>query len=172
MIVWLSGVSGVGKTTIGEQLQINLKWHYSAVYFLDADMCRKNWWPELGLSNRDRTENMLRMARLASFLSRKSNLVIVSCIAPIGPIREEALSICRGSATTKHIYLHTPLITRLNRDPKGLYYRAVIGEIEGLTGYDGRYDIPTNADLSINTSKHSVNEAIDQIYRTIGIISP
>lgn len=106
MIVWLSGVSGVGKATVGEQLQINLKWHYSAVYFLDADICRKNWWPELGLSNRDRTENMLRMARLASFLSRKSNLVIVSCIAPIGPIREEALSICRGSATTKHIYLH------------------------------------------------------------------
>lgn len=168
MIIWLSGVSGVGKTTIAKSLVVNKPARYIYHTLLDADVIRNLAWPELGLSVEDRNKNVTRMARLASFLSQSdidnNILVVVACIAPFREVRNEALNICKDFTITKHVYLHSPLIERIRRDPKGLYDRAINGCIFNLTGYDGRYDIPTKADLSINTAAHTIKEITNKIW--------
>lgn len=156
-IVWLTGVSGVGKTTIANALKEEVVFgRYSQRIILDADECRKLW-PELSLSTKDRKINILRIGNIAKILDKQliNSLIIVACIAPYKKERDEILKIRPELLKERSflIYLHAPLSIRMSRDPKGLYKKAVSGEIDNLTGYNGTYEIPTNAFLSFDTSE-------------------
>lgn len=164
--IWLTGVSAAGKTTVANELKQHIK---APCIILDADILRKNFWPELGMSSADRADNVTRIAKLASFILEQMNsgTVIIACIAPDQSVRKKALSIVETVATVHLVYLHCDLEMRISRDPKGLYKKALSGEIKGLTGYDGVYEIPSNSNLVINTGRTSVQDATQQITRLI-----
>ena len=163
--IWLTGVSGVGKTTIAESISRT----HSPCFVLDADVLRGNFWPELGMSDFDRATNVIRIAKLGKLILEQvsSGIVIIACIAPNYSVRTEALKLLSTAAATSLVHLHCNLETRITRDPKGLYKRAIDGEINNLTGYDGLYEIPISADLTIDTGKTSIVEIRQQIMELI-----
>lgn len=154
-VVWITGVSAAGKTTIADEIRYRLGWKKESV-LLDADEVRPLW-PELGLSKEDRNQNVLRMGSLAAIVASQlhDGLVIVACIAPYRAVREKAFASIQIWCPLYEIYLWAPLPVRQARDPKGLYAKALRGEIQGLTGYDGVYEEPTNPSLSFDTSKQT-----------------
>jgi adenylylsulfate kinase len=161
-VIWLTGVSGAGKTTIAEEIAENifLRSDPYPCIILDADKIRA-FWPELGMSDADRAINVWRMARLARMLGeqldsgRTPGIIIVACIAPDCAARDAAMRFIREEMPCHEVYLYAPLEERVKRDPKGLYQRAIDGEIDDLTGYNGKYDVPVSPHLSFDTSKLS-----------------
>ena len=172
-VIWLTGVSATGKTTISRHINASARLSiWGPRILLDADVLRKAFWPELGLSDRDREKNVLRIGNLAATVGRtfpSIGLIIVSCIAPEAKIRDRALQGLSASGLTPYlIHLHAPLVERIKRDPKGLYDKALRGEIENLTGYDGRYDLPVSPFIGLDTSKvpqHLAGEIIEKTVR-------
>lgn len=167
-IVWLTGVPAVGKTTIAEELKRVAYKSYDQIFILDADICRKEFWPDLGLSEEDRHTNISRIGHLGKFISEQAVncLIIIACISPYDLIRSASFLIAtevtgRGCM----VYLYCPLEERIRRDPKGLYKKALNGEIVNLTGYDGVYEEPTSCDIRINTGKVSPQEAALKIFQ-------
>lgn len=169
-VVWLTGVSGAGKSTIAQYMQ---KMHgYDQCMILDADIARALW-PELGLSDRDRSQNVRRLGALAFMLASQMDnvLILVANIAPFIADRRANQKLIMQAADYYEVYIHAPLIRRLERDPKGLYDKAVRGEIQGLTGYDGVYEqSPSALLLSIDTSRHSPGECASLILETLETI--
>jgi adenylylsulfate kinase len=165
-IIFITGVSGAGKTTLGVEIK-NIATKYNEVVLLDGDIAR-TLWPELGMSKEDRKENINRIANLSIILSRQftNSLIIISCIAPFKSSREKVINKIKAEANGfKLVYVHAPLIERIKRDPKGLYDKAIRGEIENLTGYDGRYDIPTNADFIFDSSKMCPTKMAERVLK-------
>jgi adenylylsulfate kinase len=166
-VLWLIGVSGAGKTTVAKELQqlVRSERIYSSCVLVDADAARQLW-PELGLSKEDRGKNMRRLAKLARMVATQlsDTLVVVANIAPYATEREIVKDYIESSHNNYYeVYLHAPLAERVQRDPKGLYARAIAGEITGLTGYDGDYEVPTQPNLKIDTGETYPWDAAEEI---------
>jgi adenylylsulfate kinase len=167
-ILFITGVSGAGKTTLSRAIK-DLTTEFREVILIDGDIAR-TLWPDLGLSETDRKENVRRIANLSIILSQqtKNSLIIISCIAPYDNHRKKIIEkLKHNTEQFALIYVHAPLIERIKRDPKGLYDLAIRGEIKGLTGYDGQYDIPLLPNFSFNSSQQSPKEMAEQVLKGI-----
>ncbi len=160
VVIWLTGPSGAGKTTLARALQKRLEELGKKVEVLDGDEIRSTLYPDLGFSPEARKLHNRVVIHMAKLLSRNGVFVIVSLISPFRAVRDRAR---REIGDFIEVYVYAPLEVRIQRDPKGLYAKAMRGEIKGLTGYDGVYEEPENPDVFVDSSKMSVEEEVDAV---------
>ena len=159
-VLWFTGLSGAGKSTIASGVLKILQHRGVAVEALDGDEIRNELSPDLGFSKADRDLQVSRLGYLALLLSRNSVVVLVSAISPYRESRDKALS---RSPRSFEVYVRADLEVLVSRDTKGLYRKAIAGEITGLTGYDDPYEAPINPDLVIDTAQTSIEDAIHSV---------
>jgi sulfate adenylyltransferase len=160
--VWLTGLSGSGKSTIAAALEGELLWLRHEVVTLDGDVVRSKLSRELGFSRRDRNENVLRVAATAAEIVRNSGVAICALMSPYDDARERARSLI-GPDRFVLVHVATPLAVCESRDVKGLYARARRGEIQHFVGIDEPYEIPPHADLCLDTSASRVDADVRSI---------
>lgn len=165
-VIWLTGLSGSGKSTIANELAIKLQQEGKLAYILDGDNVRMGLNKDLGFSDDDRKENIRRIAEVAKLLSDAGVIVITAFISPFREERENAKEII-GKNNFTEVYVEAPLMVCEDRDPKGLYKKARNGEIPMFTGIDSPYEEPLNADLIISTENNSVEVCVEFIYKNL-----
>jgi adenylyl-sulfate kinase len=165
-VIWMTGLSGSGKSTIANALEIQLHAEKRHTYILDGDNVRKNLNKDLGFLPENRTENIRRIAEVALMMKGAGLVVIVTCISPFKKDREAARKLI-GESEFVEIYLSTPLSVCELRDPKGLYKKSRLGQIQHMTGVDSPYEIPENPTLTIDTSLYSVQDSIGAIIKIL-----
>ncbi|XP_075072484.1 bifunctional 3'-phosphoadenosine 5'-phosphosulfate synthase 2 isoform X1 [Mixophyes fleayi] len=162
--VWLTGLSGAGKTTLGFALEEYLVTHAIPCYSLDGDNIRHGLNKNLGFSSQDREENIRRIAEVAKLFADAGLVCITSFISPYAKDREEARKVHDTAGLPFfEVFVDAPLDICESRDVKGLYKKARAGEIKGFTGIDSGYEKPDSSELVLKTNLHSVNECIHQI---------
>uniref|UniRef100_A0A8C4RNA2 3'-phosphoadenosine 5'-phosphosulfate synthase 2a n=1 Tax=Erpetoichthys calabaricus TaxID=27687 RepID=A0A8C4RNA2_ERPCA len=162
--VWLTGLSGAGKTTIGFALEEHLVSHGIPCYSLDGDNIRHGLNKNLGFSAADREENIRRIAEVAKLFADAGLVCITSFISPFAKDREEARKIHQSSNLPFfEVFVDAPLDVCESRDVKGLYKKARAGEIKGFTGIDSGYEKPDTPELVLKTGETSVNECIQRV---------
>lgn len=161
-VIWLTGLSGSGKTTIADLLFGYLKEKSAKVINLDGDLLRRGLCSDLGFSPKDRTENIRRAAELSKLLAKQGFIVIASFISPYQSDRKEARAICKPLSFIE-VYVATTIEECMRRDPKGLYKRALSGEIEHFTGISAPYEIPQNPEIYVNNSGQSADDAANTV---------
>ena len=166
-VLWLTGLSGSGKSTIANALEKQLYAEGKKTYVLDGDNIRHGLNKDLGFADKDRVENIRRVAEVAKLMCDAGLIVITAFISPFRTEREMARSLFQ-SEEFKEIYISTPLKIAEQRDPKGLYKKARSGEIPNFTGINSPYEKPTKAELTIDTSKTSITQSVKKI---LGIIT-
>lgn len=162
-VVWLTGLSGSGKSTIAQHLERRLHNEGFLAQVLDGDNVRGGINNNLGFSEADRTENIRRIAEVAKLYLHSGIITINSFISPTRAIRQSVREIV-GEKDFLEIFIDAPLAVCEQRDVKGLYARARKGEIKNFTGLDAPYEAPEKPDLLIATDKTDVVEAVDQLY--------
>jgi len=148
-VIWLTGLSGSGKSTIANELAIKLQQEGKLAYILDGDNVRMGLNKDLGFSDDDRKENIRRIAEVAKLLSDSGVIVITAFISPFREEREKAKEIV-GRNNFIEVFVRTSLETCEKRDPKGLYKKARAGEIPMFTGIDSPYEEPINYDIMVS----------------------
>ena len=162
-VLWLTGLSGSGKSTIGERLYKDLKSRGFKVEYLDGDRIR-NIFPNTGFSKEDRESHVKRIGFLASMLEKNGVIVIASFISPYEESRQFVRKLCNNFV---EIHLSTPLEECIKRDVKGLYARAINGEILNFTGINDPYEEPVSPEIRIDTTEISVDEVVRRISKFI-----
>lgn len=155
-VVWLTGLSGSGKTTIGMSLQVQLQELGLRAELLDGDEVRRQLSPDLGFTKADREMHARRVVYLSKLLAKNGIITLVSLIAPYRSFREYAR---REIVDYVEVYVKTPLETCIKRDPKGLYKKALKGEITDMTGVQDPYEEPVNPEVVIETERRTVEES-------------
>ena len=166
-VLWLTGLSGSGKSTIANALEKQLYAEGKKTYVLDGDNIRHGLNKDLGFTDKDRVENIRRVAEVAKLMCDAGLIVITAFISPFHTEREMARSLFQ-SDEFKEIFISTPLKIAEQRDPKGLYKKARSGEIPNFTGINSPYEKPINPELAIDTSKTSITQSVNKI---LGIIT-
>ncbi|KAJ1141789.1 hypothetical protein NDU88_008117 [Pleurodeles waltl] len=162
--VWLTGLSGAGKTTLGFALEEYLVTHAIPCYSLDGDNIRHGLNKNLGFSDSDREENIRRIAEVARLFAEAGLVCITSFISPFEKDRDNARRIHeRAGLPFFEVFVDAPLDICESRDVKGLYKKARAGEIKGFTGIDADYEKPGAPELVLKTNIHSVSECIQQV---------
>ena len=164
-IIWLTGLSGSGKSTIAKGVEKKLFSEHFNVFTLDGDNIRLGLNRDLSFSPEDRTENIRRTAEVAKLFSQAGFIVIVSLISPYRSERRKARDI--RPEIFKLIYTKASLDVCKKRDVKGLYAKAKSGEIKSFTGISSPYEEPEKPDLVIDTARERVNESIEKLYNFI-----
>jgi len=153
--VWLTGLSGSGKSTIAATLHSRLYYNTGLPsILLDGDILRSTVCKDLGFSPKDRDENISRVITLASYFAHQRVIPVCSFISPYQAARTDAKRRIPGLVM---VYLNTPLDVCEERDPKGLYKKARSGEIPMFTGISAPYEVPDDADIVIDTSRMSLD---------------
>ncbi|CAI9588010.1 unnamed protein product, partial [Staurois parvus] len=162
--VWLTGLSGAGKTTLGFALEEYLVTHAIPCYSLDGDNIRHGLNKNLGFSSEDREENIRRIAEVAKLFADAGLVCITSFISPYAKDRLEARKVQETAGLPFfEVFVDAPLDICESRDVKGLYKKARAGEIKGFTGIDSEYEKPEAPELVLKTNLNTVNECIQQI---------
>lgn len=158
-MVWFTGLSGSGKSTVANALQYELYKKGMSVYLLDGDNLRHGINKNLGFTESDRKENIRRTAEVGKLFVDAGIVVFAALISPFEDDRQNARNIV-GDAEFVEVYVKCPIQECESRDPKGLYKKARKGEIKQFTGIDQPYEEPVNPEITIDTSKLTVNEAV------------
>lgn len=158
--IWLTGLSGAGKSTICELLETELRSRAYKVEALDGDVVRQNLSKGLTFSKEDRDENIRRIGFVSHLLTRNNVIVLVSAISPYRAIRAEVKA---RIGDFIEVYVNAPLAVCEQRDVKGLYKRARAGEIKNFTGIDDVYECPLAPDVECQTDRESIAESVDKI---------
>ncbi|BAZ31445.1 adenylyl-sulfate kinase [Cylindrospermum sp. NIES-4074] len=159
-ILWLTGLSGAGKTTIASCVAQELQRQNYQVEVLDGDVIRTHLSHELGFSKQDRDINVRRIGFVANLLSRHGIIVIVAAISPYREIREEL----RHTTTNFiEVYVKAPLAVCESRDVKGLYAKAKAGQIKHFTGISDPYEEPINPEIICQTDKFTIEQCVNQV---------
>ena len=162
LVIWLTGLSGAGKTTIAIDLERKLHEMGFKTQVFDADFIRTSINRDLDFSMEGRIENIRRMAAI-SRLFLEAGLVVISCfISPTKRIRQMARTII-GASDYFEVFVNAPLKICEERDPKGLYKLARLGDLKDFTGIDSPYEPPENPDIEIRTDLCTVSEAVEQV---------
>ncbi len=162
--VWLTGLSGSGKSTIGAELERVLIEGGRAAYRLDGDNLRQGLNGDLGFSAADRSENIRRIGEVARLFADAGVVAVVPVISPYRADRDRVRHIhAAADLLFVEVFVDTPIEVCEARDPKGLYVRARAGEISGFTGIDDPYEAPQDPEVIIDTSVTSVDEAVAAI---------
>lgn len=166
-ILWFTGLSGAGKTTISKALEPELKARGCRVEILDGDVVRTHLSKGLGFSKEDRDTNIRRIGFVAHLLSRNGVVAIAAAISPYRAIRDEIRAM---EPNFVEIYVKAPLATCEARDVKGLYAKARAGEIKGFTGIDDPYEEPINPEIVCDTDCESVAESVKNIITKLELL--
>ncbi len=158
-VVWFTGLSGAGKTTIANVVAPELEQRGFVVDLLDGDVVRTHLSKGLGFSKEDRDTNIARIAWVASRVARAGAVVIVSAISPYAEARRHARSLIEPHVPFVEIHVATPLEECARRDPKGLYALAFAGELEDFTGVSAPYQAPQAPELRLDTTGSTPVEA-------------
>jgi len=163
-ILWFTGLSGAGKTTLSravDQALCNAGYH---TYLLDGDSVRHSLNKDLGYTDADRSENIRRVAEVAKLMTDAGLITLVALISPFRADRALA-RVSAGDVKFIEIFMSTPLATCEQRDVRGLYKKARRGELKNFTGIDSNYEAPLAPELTIDTSKLSEAECCAQVLR-------
>jgi adenylylsulfate kinase len=158
-VVWFTGLSGAGKTTVANIVEAELEQRGLVVDHLDGDIVRTHLSKGLGFSKEDRDANIQRIGWVASRVARAGAAVIVSAISPYEEARRHARSVVEPHAPFIEVYVATPLEECARRDPKGLYAAAFAGEITDFTGVSAPYEEPEAPEIRIDTTGVSPAES-------------
>ncbi len=172
-VVWFTGLSGSGKSTIANDVERQLHALGCHTYLLDGDNIRHGLGRDLGFTDADRVENLRRATEVTRLMADAGLIVLASFISPFRAERDAAKELI-GEARFTEVFIDTPLNVAEQRDPKGLYAKARRGELANFTGIDSAYEVPTTPTLRIDTTTTSATEASIQIVeslRTRGVIT-
>ena len=161
-IIWFTGLSGAGKSTLANALEIQLHDQGKQTFLLDGDVVRQGLNQDLGFSDQDRIENIRRIAHVAKLMMDAGLIVICAFISPFKIERRLARDLA-GENRFIEIYLSTPMNVCEERDVKGLYQKARSGNLSNLSGIGSEYEPPEHAELTVDTSQESVDQAIEKI---------
>lgn len=170
-VVWLTGLSGAGKSTLSRLLEQRLKAFGASVEVLDGDVVRTHLCKGLGFSKEDRDENIRRIGFVCELLARHGVIVLVAAISPYRAARD---AVRARIGNFVEVYIECPLDVLVSRDVKGLYERALAGEIEHFTGISDPYEPPIDPDVVVHSSLESPETAVDKIWcklQTLDLIS-
>ncbi len=159
-VVWLTGLPGSGKSTIGKRLVERLRMMGLKVEYLDGDLVRPWLSPEAGFTREDRTRHLTRVAFVSHLLARNGVAVVAAFVSPYRDVRRRARELIGDFI---EVYVKCPLEVCMERDPKGLYRRALAGEIKHMTGLDDPYEEPLNPEVVVDTSVMDVDTCVDKI---------
>ncbi len=166
--IWLTGLSGSGKSTIAVAVEQVLLQQGKHAYVLDGDNVRHGLNKNLGFSAEDRTENIRRIGEVSKLFADAGLISITSFISPYRADRDLVRKLhADADIPFLEVYVETPLDVAEERDPKGLYKKARAGEIKGFTGIDDPYDEPESAELILHTAEQSVEESVRTLLELI-----
>ena len=165
-VLWFTGLSGAGKSTLASALHRELLSAGIRTELLDGDAVRENLSKGLGFSKADRDTNVRRIGFVAGLLAGHGVTVLVSAISPYGETRREVLA---SWPNASEIFVDAPLETVTERDVKGLYLKAIAGEIAHFTGVSDPYEVPTAPDLHLRTDRLSVEQCLDLLRPLAGL---
>ncbi|MFX1716117.1 adenylyl-sulfate kinase [Paraburkholderia sp. A1RO-5L] len=162
VVIWLTGMSGAGKSTIARALVDRLQKLALRATMLDGDVLRSGLNSDLGFTEAERTENLRRVAHVAALFCKEGFVAVTATISPEHEHRENARRII-GEASFVEVFIDTPLEVCEKRDPKGLYRRARRGEIPQFTGIGSPYHPPVHPDLTLHTQGHTIEHCVDRL---------
>ena len=162
-VIWFTGLSGAGKTTLARAILKELKSLGFKCELLDGDEIR-DLLPPMGFSEKDRNTHVSRVGILAKYLQRNGVASVVSLISPYRESRNYVRRLCDNFY---EVYVETPLEICEKRDPKGLYQKARMGEIQNFTGIDAPYEIPQHPEIIINTESETVDSCVKKVLEQI-----
>lgn len=165
LVVWMTGLSGAGKTTIAQETERRLLHEGVGAYILDGDKLRRGLCKDLGFSDADRVENIRRVAETANLFRDAGLVTIVTLISPFQSSREAARRTIGGDFM--EVYVRASLETCIRRDPKNLYRKALAGSIGSFTGIGSPYEEPRNPDLILDTETWSEEECVEALVSAI-----
>lgn len=166
VVLWLTGLSGSGKSTIAQGLEKKLYDDKVVTKLLDGDNLRTGLNANLGFSEEDREENIRRVAETAKLFAETGIVTICSFVSPTIQIRTNAKKII-GDNDFLEVYVNASFEACAKRDVKGLYKKAIAGEIKNFTGLDAPFESPENPFIILNTADQSIEESIDLLYKKI-----
>ncbi len=159
-VLWMTGLSGAGKTTIALILEEELKNRGAKFERLDGDVVRESLTRDLGFSKEDRDKNIERVSFVAKLLSRNNVGCVCSFISPYQAVRD----MVRANTTNFiEVFIDAPLNVVIDRDVKGMYKKAIAGEIPNFTGISDPFEAPTNPDIHIHTDQETPAESAQRI---------
>ncbi|WP_035907694.1 adenylyl-sulfate kinase [Lebetimonas sp. JH369] len=161
-VLWFTGLSGSGKSTIANELEYELNKMRYHTYLLDGDNIRHGLIKNLGFSDLDRKENIRRISEVAKLFVDAGIITITAFISPFIEDREKAREII-GTKNFIEVFVDTPLEVCIQRDPKGLYKKALNGEIKNFTGIDSPYERPLSPEIIIDTKKYDIISSVSLI---------
>jgi len=170
--IWFTGMSGAGKSTLAERLIARLRESNAKVELLDGDVVRTNLSQGLGFSKADRDTNILRIGFVSHLLSRNGVIAVVAAISPYRETRDE---VKRRIGSFVEVFVDCPLDVLVERDTKGLYKRALAGEVGHFTGVSDPYEPPTDPCVVVRSDRESIDESLDKIWLELakrGLINP
>ena len=162
-VVWFTGLPGSGKTTIAEALRKKLQNAGYRVELLDGDWVRRTINPDAGFTKEERRIQLLRVAWIARLLARNGVITLCSFVSPYRDVRSEIRKIIEEELPFIEVYTKCSLEECIKRDPKGLYKRALAGEIKNFTGIDDPYEEPENPELIIDAEHNSAEQNAEKV---------
>lgn len=158
--VWFTGLSGAGKTTLAHLLEPELKARGCKVEILDGDVIRTNLSKGLGFSKEDRDTNIRRIGFVCDLLARNDVVAIAAAISPYREIRDELRSNLKNFV---EVYVECPIPVLAERDVKGLYKKALAGEIKNFTGIDDPYEAPESPEVTVHSDSETPDQSLEKI---------
>ncbi|MGD1071764.1 MAG: adenylyl-sulfate kinase [Bryobacteraceae bacterium] len=172
--LWLTGMSGAGKSTISDMLMARFRSAQAKVELLDGDIVRTNLSQGLGFGREDRDTNIRRIGFVSELLTRNGVIVVVAAISPYRETREEVKRKIGKIGSFVEVHVDCPIEVLAARDVKGLYKRALAGEVGNFTGISDPYEPPLEPDVVVRSDRETVDESVEKIWRELerrGLIS-
>ncbi len=167
IVVWLTGLPGSGKTTLATRVAEKLRREGYRVEVIDGDWARKTISLGAGYTKEERRIHLHRIAWVARLLARNGVIVLCSFVSPYNDVREMIRNIISEEVSFKLVYVKCPVEECIRRDPKGLYKKALKGEIKHFTGISDPFEEPENPDLVIDTYRSDIETNTGKLYRFV-----
>ncbi len=164
-VIWFTGLPGSGKTTVARLVVAELRQRGYKVELLDGDEVRRWLSPEAGFTREDRRRHLIRVAHVSRLLARNGVIVVCSFVSPYRDVRREIREIVERDAPFVEVYVKCSLEECIRRDPKGLYKKALKGEIKHFTGISDPYEPPEKPEITLDSERESPKENANQVIK-------